>query len=114
MPAGGDLNLQTSAVYLDEAFCNTVPDLDPGPFIKLRITDSGVGMDEMTIKHIYEPFFTSKALGKGSGLGLAMVYGLIKQHNGYIECHSELNVGTTFDIYLPFASKGGENPDKRS
>ncbi len=104
MPAGGNLYLQTTNVFLDEntARANAV---EPGPYIKISVKDTGVGMDQKTIAQIFDPFFTTKKMGSGTGLGLAMVYGIVKGHKGIIEVKSEPGRGTTFDIYLPATEK---------
>lgn len=101
MPNGGTLTIQTSNVYLDEEFAAQHLPTEPGNYILLTIKDTGTGIDDETLKYIFEPFYTTKELGKGVGLGLATVYGIIKQSGGYIWVESEVNVGTTFNVYLP-------------
>jgi len=101
MPEGGHLVLATENVSLDEHFPSTHVGATPGQFVRLTITDTGHGMDKQTLSRIFEPFFTTKQDGKGTGLGLAMVYGIVKSHKGYITCESECGQGTTFSIYFP-------------
>jgi two-component system cell cycle sensor histidine kinase/response regulator CckA len=102
MPQGGKLTLATSNFYMDEKFIRRYPfPVNVGDYILLKVSDTGSGMDARTKARIFEPFFTTKEKGKGTGLGLSMVYGIIKQSNGYIEVSSEPGVGTAFDIYLP-------------
>src|SRR5688500_18250701 len=103
MPQGGVLTIGTRTTQLTAEYGLRRPDvaLRPGPFSVLTVTDSGHGMDRETLKHLFEPFFTTKGVGKGSGLGLAMVYGIVKQSSGYIWPFSEPALGTTFKIYLP-------------
>ncbi|MDA8085024.1 MAG: PAS domain-containing protein [Nitrospiraceae bacterium] len=101
MPDGGKLTITTDAVYLDEQFMKLHGYNRPGKYVRLSIADTGTGIDEMIKEKIFDPFFTTKELGKGTGLGLAMSYGIIKQHKGYINVLSEPGRGTTFVIYLP-------------
>ncbi len=100
MPEGGRIIIETSNTNLDERFCGQNPGSKPGAYAKLRFSDTGQGMDEETLAHIFEPFFTTKETGKGTGLGLAMVYGIVKNHEGYIICSSEPGKGTRFEVYF--------------
>ncbi len=101
MPKGGTIKIKTDNVMVDSQFCKTVPYAYPGEFVYLEIADKGKGMDPVLVEHIFEPFFTTKEEKKGSGLGLAVVYGIIKQHKGWINVMSELDKGSQFMIYLP-------------
>ncbi len=101
MPRGGILGFKTENVFLDEDFAFRFPEFQPGEYVKISVTDSGVGMTDEIQKHIFEPFFTTKGEGKGTGLGLATVYGIVKSHNGHISVYSEPGEGTTFSLYFP-------------
>ena len=103
MPGGGTLAIETGRAEVDREFIALRGYGDPGTYAVLSVSDTGAGMDRETAEKIFEPFFTTKDVGKGTGLGLAMVYGIIRQHNGYITVSSEPGTGTTFTLYLPLA-----------
>ncbi|MEA3428802.1 MAG: response regulator, partial [Thermodesulfobacteriota bacterium] len=101
MPDGGKIIVETENVILDEEYCKTHLGAVPGEHVLLSFSDTGHGMDKETVEHIFEPFYTTKETGKGTGLGMAMVYGIMKSHHGYIMCYSEPGEGATFKIYFP-------------
>jgi len=100
-------------IYLDENYCDKKLEARTGEYVLLTITDTGCGMDKETVQHIFEPFFTTKEIGKGTGLGMASVYGIVKNHGGYISCYSEIGHGTTFKIYFPAVNSNEEIKETR-
>jgi two-component system, cell cycle sensor histidine kinase and response regulator CckA len=108
MPAGGRLTIRTENAFLDEHYCRTRLETRPGRYALLSVSDTGKGMDAETAQHIFEPFFTTKGPGEGTGLGLAMVYGIVKQHGGHIMCYSEMDQGTVFKMYFPALQREDE------
>jgi two-component system, cell cycle sensor histidine kinase and response regulator CckA len=112
MPKGGKLSIETKIIEMDKDFMDVTGYGNAGKFVVLSVSDSGIGIDNKNKEHIFDPFFTTKEVGKGTGLGLSTVYGIVKQHNGYINVHSELNNGTTFHIYFPSAKISGKGKKK--
>ena len=111
MPGGGSLGVRTDEIFLDDAFCAKRPELESGPHLHLAVSDTGSGMSKQTLSRVFEPFFTTKETGRGTGLGLSVVYGIVAHLDGVIEVTSELGKGTRFDIYIPAAAEG--EPDSR-
>ena len=105
MPKGGALNIDIEPIEIDDFYVQRQPEAYPGAFVCLRVQDTGCGMDAATMSRIFEPFFTTKEVGKGTGLGLATVYGIVKQHKGWIEVTSEPGRGTAFHVYFPASSE---------
>lgn len=101
MPNGGKLVIETRNVYLNDEYCRAHLGVKPGPYVLLTVSDTGHGMEREIMDHVFEPFYTTKQVGEGTGLGLALVFGIVKGHGGHVACYSEPGVGTTFRIYLP-------------
>jgi len=113
MPDGGILVIECLNTTLDQKYCKRHLDTVPGEYVMLRISDTGKGMDKQTLEHVFEPFFTTKKSGKGTGLGLAMAYGIVKNHGGHITCESAPGQGTTFSIYFPAIKEPGPVQPRR-
>lgn len=114
IPASGKIFIETANVKLDEEYARQHNGVAPGEYIMFAVSDTGSGMNEQTKLHLFEPFYTTKELGKGVGLGLAAVYGIVKQHQGYISVYSEANKGTSFKIYFPRINEKTGKPMERT
>jgi PAS domain S-box-containing protein len=114
MPEGGILTIEARDIELDQSNRTGNPDLAPGKYVLLTISDTGVGIDKKTIEHIFEPFYTTKELGKGTGLGLSTAYGIVKQHGGSISVYSEIDRGTIFKVFLSCAEIDGSDNEQQS
>ncbi|MEW5722139.1 MAG: PAS domain S-box protein [Thermodesulfobacteriota bacterium] len=112
MPGGGRLVIETEDVVIDREYSRVHLGSRPGRYVLLSVTDTGLGMDKETLDHIFEPFFTTKAQGQGTGLGLAMVYGIVRSHQGFIHCYSEPGRGTVFKVYLPASEAAVERDEE--
>jgi len=111
MPDGGRLAIETSEIDIDDEYCSRNPEARPGRHVMMAVTDSGCGMGPEVLSRIFEPFFTTKEQGKGTGLGLATIYGIVKQSGGHISAYSEVGRGTTFKVYLPVTQEEVDKPE---
>ncbi len=112
MPCGGMLTLETSNIHLSDDYCEMNTECRPGDYVMFAVSDNGIGMEKDMLAHVFEPFFTTKDIGRGTGLGLATVYGIIKQNGGFIRVYSELEKGTTFYIYIPRILEEGKGVER--
>jgi len=112
MPDGGKLTVETGRTILDADYAGQNPDVQPGEYILLAVSDTGAGISPENLEHVFDPFFTTKEVGKGTGLGLSMVYGFAKQSGGHVKIYSEVGLGTSVKLYLPQANERSEEPDQ--
>jgi len=112
MPAGGRLSITTANMGLDERYHEHHPEVPPGPYVMITVTDDGEGMPADVLERVFEPFYTTKDVGKGSGLGLSMVYGFVKQSNGHVSIYSEPGLGTTVRLYLPAGTSALDDAER--
>jgi CheY-like chemotaxis protein len=113
MPTGGKLTIEATNIFADESYCRSNPEVSPGQYVLICVSDTGTGMPEHVAARAFEPFFTTKELGQGTGLGLSQVYGFVKQSGGNVKIYSETGEGTTIKIYLP-RYLGAEDTNARS
>lgn len=114
MPDGGTLLVETGDAHLDHGECADQPDFAPGHYVFVTVSDTGIGMDAATLEKVFEPFFTTKPIGQGTGLGLSMVYGFVKQSNGCVRIHSDVGMGTAVSLYLPIANGAAATSKKEA
>ncbi len=112
MPGGGKVTIEATNVFADEDYCRANPELTPGQYVLICVSDSGSGMPADVVSRAFEPFFTTKELGQGTGLGLSQVYGFVKQSGGHVKIYSEVEQGTTVKIYLPRYTRGIEQEEE--
>jgi PAS domain S-box-containing protein len=114
MPGGGQLVIATTYIEIDDDYAKSQPEASAGQYVCLTVRDTGCGMEESTKERLFEPFFTTKEVGKGTGMGLATAYGIVKQHNGWIEVESKVGAGSTFTVFLPTTVKRGFKQEKKA
>jgi PAS domain S-box-containing protein len=110
MPHGGEITVKTENVIVDDVYCQATPEARPGRFVRLTVSDTGIGMSQEIQERLFEPFFSTKEVGEGTGLGLSVVYGIVQQHSGWVHVYSEVSQGSTFTIHLPTAQEAAAEP----